>query len=45
VVNVNCLAERAQFIQQPSTPDYGGETSAARLARRAVNWMPAVVRR
>lgn len=45
VVNVNCLAERAQFIQEPSTPDYGGETNAARLARRAVNWMPAVVRR
>ena len=45
VVNVNCLADRALFTQVPSTPDYDGETSEARLARRAVNWMPAFVKR
>ncbi|MGB7835684.1 MAG: hypothetical protein WBL84_26135 [Xanthobacteraceae bacterium] len=45
VVNVNCLADRAQFTQAPSAPDYDGETTDARLARRAVNWMPAAVHR
>jgi hypothetical protein len=45
VVNVNCLADRAEFTQAPSAPDYDGETTDARLARRAVNWMRAVVRR
>ncbi len=45
VVNVNCLADRALFNQVPSTPDYDGETTEARLARRATNWMPAVVKR
>jgi hypothetical protein len=45
VVNVNCLAERAQFTQAPSAPNYDGETTQTRLARRAVNWMPAMVHR
>jgi hypothetical protein len=45
VVNVNCLADRALFTQVPSAPDYDGETNDARLARRAINWMPAVVKR
>lgn len=45
VVNVNCLADRAHFTQMPVTTDYDGETEAARLSRRAVNWMPAIVRR
>jgi hypothetical protein len=45
VVNVNCLADRSAFTQPPSAPDYDGETDAARLARRAANWMPATVRR
>jgi hypothetical protein len=40
---VNCLADRALFTQVPSTPDYDGETSEARLARRVNNWMPAFV--
>ena len=31
VVNVNCLADRAQFTQAPSAPDYDGETTDARL--------------
>lgn len=43
VVNVNSLADRAAFTQAPSAPDYDGEATAARLARRAANWMPAVV--
>jgi hypothetical protein len=45
VVNVNCLADRARFTQAPSAPDYDGETTTARLARRAANWMPAAMRR
>ena len=45
VVNVNALADRAGFTQVPSAPDYEGETREARLARRAANWMPAVVKR
>jgi hypothetical protein len=43
VVNVNCLADRAAFTGAPAAPDYGGETTAARLDRRAANWMPAMV--
>ena len=45
VVNVNCLADRAAFTQAPAVPNYDGEMPEARLSRRAVNWMPAVVRR
>lgn len=45
VVNVNCLADRASFTGVPSTVDHEGETSEARLARRAVNWMPAILNR
>jgi hypothetical protein len=43
VVNVNSLAARDEFTQVPSAPDYDGETPAQRLARRAANWMPAVL--
>jgi hypothetical protein len=45
VVNVNSLDARAAFTQTPAAPDYDGETTEARLARRAANWMPAVIRR
>ena len=45
VVNVNCLTDRASFTQAPGTPDYEGETSETRAARRLLNWMPAIVRR
>jgi hypothetical protein len=45
VVNVNCLADRAAFTQTPAAPNYDGETPDARLSRRAVNWMPAQVKR
>lgn len=44
VVNVNALDGRAQFTQAPALPDYSGETPDTRLARRAVNWMPATIR-
>jgi hypothetical protein len=43
VVNVNCLDDRASFTQTPAAPDYDGETTAARLDRRAMNWMAATV--
>jgi hypothetical protein len=43
VVNVNCLADRAAFTQVPAAPDYDGEATDARLARRATNWMPAAI--
>jgi hypothetical protein len=43
VLNVNCLADRAAFTQAPAAPDYDGETTDTRLARRATNWMPAVL--
>jgi len=43
VVNVNCLADRAAFTCAPAAPDYDGESTEARLDRRAANWMPAVV--
>ena len=45
VVNVNCLDDRAAFTAQPAVSEYDGESTDARLARRAVKWMPAVVRR
>jgi hypothetical protein len=45
VVNVNSLGDRAAFVQVPASPDYEGEATDARLARRAVNWMPAVLHR
>jgi hypothetical protein len=45
VVNINSLADRASFTAVPSAPDYDGESREARLARRAANWMPAVLRR
>jgi hypothetical protein len=40
VINVNCLEDRAAFTQLPAAPDYDGETTDARLDRRATNWMP-----
>jgi len=45
VVNTTCLADRASFTQVPATSDYEGETAEARLSRRAVNWMPAIIQR
>ncbi len=45
VVNTNALRDRAEFTAVPAAPDYDGETTAARLARRARNWTPAVMHR
>jgi hypothetical protein len=44
VVNINCLADRSSFTQTLAVPDYEGETTEARLSRRAVAWMPAKVK-
>lgn len=43
VVNTLCLHDRAAFTRSPVRHDYDGEATGARLARRAANWMPAVV--
>jgi hypothetical protein len=45
VVNVNCLNDRTAFTSVPTVSQYDGESTKARLSRRAVNWMPAVIRR
>jgi hypothetical protein len=45
VVNINCLNDRAAFTQPSGTTNYDGETEAARLSRRATNWMAATVDR
>jgi hypothetical protein len=44
VVNTNCLDDRPEFTQAPAEPVYDGETTEARLARRARNWTPMVLR-
>ena len=43
VINVNCLPDRAAFTGTPAAPDYDGEATEARLARRSTNWMPAIL--
>ena len=45
VINTNALTDRAAFSQAASAPDYDGEATEDRLARRARNWTPAVLRR
>jgi hypothetical protein len=45
VVNVNCLSDRERFTSVPAVHDFEGETVEDRLARRAANWMPVVIRR
>jgi hypothetical protein len=45
VINVNCLHNRAAFVQQPVPVDHDGETAEDRFARRAANWTPAVIHR
>jgi hypothetical protein len=44
VINTNCLDDRAAFTQAPAAPDYDGEGTETRLARRATNWMPVTLR-
>ncbi len=43
VINTRCLEDREAFTQEARHPDYDRETVDARLARRAVNWMPAIL--
>jgi hypothetical protein len=45
VVNINAVANRSDFSQDPVQPDYEGEAISERLARRAANWMPALLHR
>jgi hypothetical protein len=45
VINVNSLDDRAAFTKAAVPNDYDGETVEQRLARRAVRWMPAAMRR
>jgi hypothetical protein len=45
VVNTNALHDRAAFTAIPSSPDYEGEATDARLIRRAANWTPTIVYR
>jgi hypothetical protein len=45
VINTNCLDSRAEFTMVPAPTDHDGEAISARIARRATNWTPAVVRR
>jgi hypothetical protein len=43
VINTRCLRDRAAFTGVPIEPDYDAETTEARLARRAANWMPTTL--
>jgi hypothetical protein len=43
VINTHCLRDRAAFTREAARPDYDNETVDQRLARRAANWMPAVM--
>jgi hypothetical protein len=43
VINTRCLDDRAASVREAVHPNYDGETVAARLARRALNWTPAVM--
>jgi len=45
VININCLDNRAAFIQQPDPVDHNGEATGDRLARRAAKWTPATIHR
>ncbi len=45
VINTNCLDDRAAFTREPAPVDHDGERTEDRLARRAANWTPAIIRR
>ena len=45
VINTNSLVDGGAFTAEPARPDYDGEETTARLARRAANWTPAVLHR
>jgi hypothetical protein len=40
VINTLCLGDRVAFAQNAEQPDYDGEATETRLARRETNWMP-----
>jgi len=42
---VNCLDDRARFTAPATMHEFQNETSESRTSRRAVNWMPTLVRR
>ncbi len=44
VINVNSLEDRAAFPPASTFPNHDEEPVAARMARRAANWTPAVLR-
>ncbi|MCI0571130.1 MAG: hypothetical protein L0Y66_10285 [Myxococcaceae bacterium] len=43
VINLNVLTEAASFTVPPAHVDYDGEDAAARRARRAKAWTPAML--
>jgi hypothetical protein len=43
VINVNSLADRAEFPAASAFPDHDEETVEARMQRRAANWTPAIL--
>ncbi len=45
VINTNALTDRTAFSRAALAPDYDGEATEDRLARRARNWTPAVLHR
>lgn len=45
VTNTNTLDDRDAFTQNPVRPDHDGETTEARMARRAANWTPTLLHR
>ena len=44
VINTNSLDDRALFTREPARTVHDNETAQARMARRAANWTPAVLR-
>ena len=44
VTNVNTLGDRDAFPPASTFPNHDAEIVAARIARRAANWTPAVMR-
>jgi hypothetical protein len=45
VVNANCLDDRARFTAAPAMHEFQDESIETRAARRAANWMPALIHR
>jgi hypothetical protein len=43
VVRVECLPERDALLVHRTPTDFGDEALEQRLARRSMNWTPAVV--